>query len=259
MVSTTAILRVLSFNIQVGISTHRPRHVVTRGWHHVLPSSSRDVQLGRIAATMSGFGIVGLQEADAGSIRTRGMDQVEYLAKLSGYENHSFLLNRNMWQVARHGIAVTSKHPPTRIEHHALPGRIKGRGVIFAIYGEGDEALCVAVTHLALSRNVRSLQMGWLAEQMSTYRHLIFMGDMNCEPIELQRSALSRIGLEVGSQDDLPMTYPSWRPKRSIDHVLTSESLPIRKVWVPEGARSDHLPLAAEVMLPESLHWLSSD
>ena len=31
-------LRLLSFNIQVGISTERYRHYLTRGWQHLLPT-----------------------------------------------------------------------------------------------------------------------------------------------------------------------------------------------------------------------------
>ncbi|PYA79799.1 endonuclease, partial [Pseudomonas aeruginosa] len=34
-------LRLLSFNIQVGISTERYRHYLTRGWQHLLPHAGR--------------------------------------------------------------------------------------------------------------------------------------------------------------------------------------------------------------------------
>ncbi len=34
-------LRLLSFNIQVGISTQRYHHYLTRGWQHLLPHAGR--------------------------------------------------------------------------------------------------------------------------------------------------------------------------------------------------------------------------
>ena len=36
-------LRLLSFNIQVGISTERYRHYLTRGWQHLLPQDRKSV------------------------------------------------------------------------------------------------------------------------------------------------------------------------------------------------------------------------
>lgn len=224
----------------------------------MLPSRGRTEQIQRIADVMSGFDIVGLQETDAGSYRTNGIDQIEQLAMLAGHSEHSFLLNRNMGRLAQHGIAITGNRSPSRIEHHALPGRVRGRGVIFAEYGQGDDALCVAVTHLALSRHARVLQLEWLAARLARYRHVILMGDMNCEPFELANSALGEIGLYVRRDQTPPMTYPSWRPRRCIDHVLTSETLAIRRSWIPSGGYSDHLPIAAEIILPAPLHWLCS-
>jgi endonuclease/exonuclease/phosphatase family metal-dependent hydrolase len=44
-------------------------------------------------------------------------------------------------------------------------------------------------------------------------------------------------------------TYPSWRPKRDIDHVMVSEGIVVRKAQTINFTMSDHLPLAIEVLI----------
>mgnify|MGYP001828978693 CR=1 FL=1 len=68
--SPTRKLRLLSYNIQAGTSTVRYRHYVTHSWRQVLPHSRRVENLDAISDLVSGFDMVALQEADAGSLRS---------------------------------------------------------------------------------------------------------------------------------------------------------------------------------------------
>lgn len=251
-------LKVLSFNMQVGIETHRPRHYVTRSMGHVLPSRRRMAQLDRIAGLMAGFDLVGLQEADAGSFRTRGDDQVRYLCDRAGHDHHSFLLNRNYGRIAQHGIALTGRRAPVAVEQYALPGRVRGRGAIFAEFAMTSGRLTVVVTHLALVRRDRDRQTAWLAQHLRGASPAILMGDFNCSIEELIDGPLGRLGLcsmeeEAARRELRPHTYPSWNPQRAIDHVLVSPDIGFRRMWIPEGGMSDHLPVAAELLLPAPL------
>jgi endonuclease/exonuclease/phosphatase family metal-dependent hydrolase len=45
-------------------------------------------------------------------------------------------------------------------------------------------------------------------------------------------------------------TFPSWKPRRALDHILTSPAITLEKTWALPQAFSDHLPLAAEIRLP---------
>jgi endonuclease/exonuclease/phosphatase family metal-dependent hydrolase len=45
-------------------------------------------------------------------------------------------------------------------------------------------------------------------------------------------------------------TFPSWKPRRALDHILTSPAIQLDKMWALPQAFSDHLPLAAEIRLP---------
>jgi len=57
-------------HIQTGIATSRYRHYLTHSWKHVLPCSGRRDNLDQIANLVRHYDIVGLQEADAGSLRS---------------------------------------------------------------------------------------------------------------------------------------------------------------------------------------------
>ncbi|MEK7696756.1 MAG: EEP domain-containing protein, partial [Pseudomonadota bacterium] len=63
-------LRLLSYNIQIGIATSRYRQYLTHSWKHVLPSTQRLGNLDRIARLIRSSDVVGLQEVDAGSLRS---------------------------------------------------------------------------------------------------------------------------------------------------------------------------------------------
>lgn len=89
-------LRLLSFNIQVGISTERYRHYVTRSWQHLLPHNGRAGNLQKIGQLLGDFDLVALQEADGGSLRSGYVNQVEHLAHLGAFPYWYQQLNRNL-------------------------------------------------------------------------------------------------------------------------------------------------------------------
>jgi endonuclease/exonuclease/phosphatase family metal-dependent hydrolase len=78
-------LRLLSYNIQIGITTRRYRQYLTHSWKHVLHHPQRFNNLDRIAQLMSGYDLVGVQEADAGSARSGFVNITEYLANAAGF------------------------------------------------------------------------------------------------------------------------------------------------------------------------------
>src|SRR5210317_2444926 len=89
------ILRVLSYNVQVGIRTTRPHHYVTGSWKHFFPHAKRLANLDKIASTIQPYDIVGLQEVDAGSLRSNFINLTEYLAERSKFPYWYHQVNRN--------------------------------------------------------------------------------------------------------------------------------------------------------------------
>ncbi|AIZ34858.1 endonuclease/exonuclease/phosphatase family protein [Pseudomonas sp. K1(2024)] len=243
-------LRLLSFNIQVGISTERYRHYLTRSWQHLLPHNGRAGNLQKIGELLGDFDLVALQEADGGSLRSGYINQVEHLAQLGAFPYWYQQLNRNLGRFAQHSNGVLSRLRPQHLEDHPLPGPA-GRGAILVRFGEGEDALIVVMMHLALGAKTRALQLAYIRELIGGYRHQILMGDMNTHANDLlERSPLRDLGL-IAPQ--VEATFPSWRPQRCLDHILLSPSLTLERVEVLSQPISDHLPVAVEIRLPAAL------
>ncbi|MBK1725526.1 endonuclease/exonuclease/phosphatase family protein [Halorhodospira neutriphila] len=244
-----AALRVLSYNIQGGIATSRYRHYVTRGWKHVLPDAKRRGNLDRIGECIGPYDLVGLQEVDGGSLRTGFMNQVEYLAYKADFPYWYLQTNRDMGHLAQQSNGLLARYRPAAIREHRLPGVIPGRGALQIRFGTGDQALNVVLVHMALGRRARLRQMDFLAELVNAHRHVIVMGDFNCRSESRELRRLSR-RTELREPIHGLHTFPSWRPRRNIDHILVTPSLEVERARVLDHPLSDHLPIAMELSLP---------
>ena len=234
-------LRLLSFNIQVGISTESYRHYLTRSWQHVLPFESRSRNLDRIAKLLSQYDVVALQECDGGSMRSAYINQVKYLAEKSGHPYWYQQLNRNLGPFAQNSNGFLSRLQPRQVSQHKLPGLLPGRGAIIAKFGRQDDPLVLVMMHLALSFRAQCQQL------------VVLMGDLNNPSEQL----LTRTPLKHSDLLPLPgvtHTFPSWKPARALDHILVSPGLQIRNAGVVCFPVSDHLPISVEIAMPAGYH-----
>lgn len=240
-------IRLLSFNIQVGISTSAYRHYVTRSWKHLLPHQERYRNLEKIGFLLNDFDIVALQEADGGSLRSGNINQVKQLAQLGNFPYWYQQRNRNLGPFAQHSNGLLSRLQPNQLEDHPLPGPA-GRGAILAKIGEGADAIAVVSMHLALGTRARNMQLDYVREMVSDYQHFVLMGDMNTQAHELlSNSPLSSLDLRA---PQAAATFPSWKPQRCLDHILISSELEIANMAVLPIPISDHLPVAMDIILP---------
>ncbi len=245
-------LRLLSFNIQTGITTNHYRQYLTQSWRHVLPFAQRSGNLDTIANLVSDYDLVGLQEVDAGSIRSSHINQTEYLAAHGEFPYWYDQTNRSLGRFAQHSIGLLSRLQPSYIREHKLPGRIPGRGVLRVRYGDSVHGLTVLIVHLALSRRARLHQLGFISELVNSERHVILMGDLNCRSHSPEMDFLINTTLMREPTHGLN-TFPSWRPQRNIDHILVTPTLQVESAQVLNVPLSDHLPIAMNITLPESL------
>ncbi len=244
-------LRLLSYNIQVAIAAHRPHHYLTHGWKHLLPHAQLFENLDRIAELVRGYDVVGLQEVDPGSLRTGFVNQIEYLAARAAYPHWYHQTNRRFGHLAKHSNGVLSRYAPYELEEHKLPGPIPGRGGLFLYYGDPREPLVVVLLHLALGKRARLQQLDYVAERIQDHRHVVVMGDMNCQPGSRELATLIHRTTLQEPLDDDRHTFPSWRPKRRLDHILVSEGFEVEAINVLQVPYSDHLPVAMDLRLPE--------
>jgi endonuclease/exonuclease/phosphatase family metal-dependent hydrolase len=249
-------LRLLSYNIQAAIASTRPHHYLTHSWKHVLPHPSSFDNLDRIARLVTNYDLVAIQEADAGSLRSYFVNQVEYLAQRGHFPFWCHQTNRDLGKFAQHSNGLLSKIRPNFIAHHKLPGLIPGRGAILAELGHSDAPLAVLLVHLALGKRARVKQFDFISELISGYEHAVVMGDFNCVPKSHEMDTLlSKSNLCEPAQD--LHTFPSWRPYRNIDHILVSPSLKISNLQVIQHPLSDHLPIAVEIEVPDEVQLLT--
>ena len=249
-------LRLLSYNIQAGLTTSKYSHYLTRSWKHLVPIPSRMKNLEGIARIISHYDIVGLQEVDTGSLRSGFVNQVRYLAERGGFGHMFDQSNRRIGLISQHSNAVLSHIRPMRIEEHKLPGAIPGRGVLRARFGKNSSALHIFVLHMSLSKRGRLRQIGFLAELIAGYHHVVVMGDLNCRSDSPEMAVLLKSANLCEPAPGLH-TFPSWRPTRQLDHILVSPSIQVEKVTVLTHTYSDHLPIAMEVIVPEEVRMVA--
>lgn len=245
-------IRLLTYNIQVGIPTRRYHQYLTKGWKHVFPHTDRHRNLDKIAAVCRDYDLVALQEVDAGSLRSGYVDQVEYLANSARFPYWYTQCNRKLGRVAQHGNGLLSRFAPRKVEDHKLPGVLPGRGAIVARFSldagmeEAADELVVVLLHLSLGMKSRELQLRYVRQLIDGCEHVVVMGDMNSHLKHLLKSSpLAGSGLQTANS--IQPTYPSWRPAVAIDHVLVSSSLVITNYEVLANRLSDHLPAAVTI------------
>jgi endonuclease/exonuclease/phosphatase family metal-dependent hydrolase len=244
----TSRLRLLTYNIQVGIPAARYRdyfHV----WKYLLPYSRRIYNLRKIARMISEFDMVGLLELDSGSLRSGFINYAEYLANEAQFPHWYEKVNRQWGKVASHSMGLLTRYPPIRISRHNLPSLVSGRGALKVCFGNQDDPLVLVLAHLSLSQGARLAQMEFLSGLIKGYRNVIFMGDLNCGRSSRELNLLlEKTGLGMPYRD--LFTYPSWNPRKHLDHILVSPTIGIDSVRVLNYPFSDHLPVAMEISVP---------
>lgn len=232
------------------METQRMHHYLTRSWQHVLPARDKMRNLHRISDLLDAFDLVGLQEADGGSLRSGFVNQVEYLAQLGHFPYWHQQCTRDFGHFGRYGNGMLSRVLPEHLEEHKLPGLLPGRGAIFLKFRHGDQQLIVVNLHLALGRRTQLRQLAYIQELISDFEHVVIMGDMNTHAEQLlDNSPLKDSGLWAPVCSSRK-TFPSWAPQKSLDHILVSDGIKVGDAWTPEFTVSDHLPVAIELDLP---------
>jgi endonuclease/exonuclease/phosphatase family metal-dependent hydrolase len=247
-------LNLLSYNVQAGIFSRHYRDYLTNSWKHVLPHPERLVNLTRIAQVLCQFDVVGLQEVDAGSLRSANVDQIQYLARQAAFPYWYRQVNRDLGPFAQHSNGLLSRLRPGEVTEHKLPG-LPGRGAVVAEFPLTDGGrLAIGIVHLALGWRARKRQLDYLAGLAEAHPLLVLMGDFNCgSDSRSLRAMVRRTGMQ--GLDRTLKTFPSWRPRHSLDHILVSAPLRILSAHVIDYPLSDHLPLSMTLGLPAGRHF----
>lgn len=244
-----------------GRNRDRPARVLSFNIHHG-QGLDGNLDLQRIADVIatSEADIVGLQEVDNNWSRSDFVDQTKWLAKTLGM-HAVFGSNLELEPevpgegVRQYGTAILTDRPILEWDNTLLP-LINGeqRGLLRARVAVRGVPVQVYNTHLEHSSvEERSAQITAIKEMIGTPKDsVVLTGDMNATPDAPEIADLVD-GLidtwEAGGAGE-GHTYPVEDPSKRIDYVLSSDDVVTRTAAVIATEASDHLPVAADVLLP---------
>ncbi len=240
-------MNLLTWNIQAGIGMSRYRDYLLHAHRQMIHTSSKTVALRNIAREIAPYDVVCLQEIDLGGRRAGYRSQLDAIAVQSGHAHVAVQHNRTIPGVSRHGNAILSHWPLARVQDMKLPGRIAGRGCLVADV-EGPAQFRVACLHLSLGASDQVVQLAAVADALHGARAWVAMGDFNCGA----RSAPLEAFCETSGGKlplSAPKTFPSWRPRRDYDHIVSGGQLSLTHYRSGTAMFSDHLPVSASVTL----------
>jgi endonuclease/exonuclease/phosphatase family metal-dependent hydrolase len=213
----------------------------------------RESHINEIAETINQAApdIVGLQEVHCGTRKSRGVDQAEELARLTGmnvYFGRSCSLSGG-----NYGNAVLTRGQILSATEHPLPGAGEPRSVLESEVAVGDDRVAFFVTHLSLAKDRRRRPAG---EQVATLRQRtdaatsppILVGDFNFTPSSALMAMLMETKLKV-SGETREVTHRMFR--RRIDYIFAGKEFETVRAGVLRVGPSDHWPLFAELTLKE--------
>ena len=248
-------IKLLSFNFQAAAETNSVHDYWRKAWHQVLPHPNKQLALQAFAQVAKEFDVIGLQEADRGSLRAGFRNQSEAIAALAGFEHVYGQANRELGWLFSSGNAILTR-APGHAQSVALPGLFNpgkqhaqartlrsGRG---ALVLESGGVRYVNV-HLALLPAARMRQLAFLSEQLALASlPTIVFGDFNCAA---STPSVQRFCQQLGLQAaDVGPSFPSWSPLQAIDLILYSQHFQLRNTRVLPALASDHLAVAAEFL-----------
>jgi endonuclease/exonuclease/phosphatase family metal-dependent hydrolase len=242
--------------------------VMTYNVHHCRTMDGK-LSPARIAKVISNYNpdIVALQELDVGRARTQKIDQAHFIARELEMEFH--FSPALYLEEGKYGNAILSRFPMQLVHAGALPTLagipgLEPRGALWAKIEVDGRVVHVFNTHFGLRRKERLLQ----AEALTSGEWLgnpdragptIVCGDFNSLPYSTICKKIRRgfRDVQVAMNDHRPQrTFTGLYPVGRIDHIFISPGIAIRSVEVPRTSltlrASDHLPLIADISLPES-------
>lgn len=233
------------------------------------------LDLERVAEVIedSGAEIIGLQEVDNHwSSRSDFQDQAALLAERLGM-HYAYAANLNLDPASgqterrQYGTAILSEYPILRSENHLLTSieyaerPTEQRGLLEAVINVEGNHISVYNTHLDHQRSEqRQSQVKEILDITGeSDRPAVLVGDLNAVPgtpeMETILTEFDDVFAELGQ--DNAYTYPVVNPNRRIDYILTRGDVEPRHAEVMNSMSSDHLPIIADLTIPQSPNGLT--
>ncbi len=194
--------------------------------------------------------VVAIQELDKETKRSKGVDVLGELAKLTDM-TPSFGPAID-YQGGKYGIGVLSKEKPVKTEYIPLPGTEEERCLLVVEF----EEFVFCCSHWSLTRKDRDLTVALVTNKMKEQHKPTFVcGDFNAQPND---EAIRNLQKDWTILSADKFTFPANEPTIRIDYICAAD--PQNKIsseeWlkavknarvVDEPVASDHRPIALEI------------
>ena len=148
-----------------------------------------------------------------------------------------------------YGNAILSRVPPDRVQRTRLPSRLEARALLEAEFTLEGRKLRFWNTHLSLDDRGRTEELKVIAGRTrQSELPLLLVGDWNATPDSGEMDLLEAAGLSHCADDEV-LTFPCDNPTCRLDYLMASRHFEVERCWSVQTDVSDHLPLAADVVL----------
>ena len=172
-------------------------------------------------------------------------NQVDYLAEKTGLSYNAFRCKykpksklKFLPGFKHNGNAMLSRYPFSSLHYYDFTAS----GKTLVIHGVIKD-INYFVVHLSLIKKIRNKQFAELTAILKqTKGPIIVMGDFNTSNSNDFAELLKETNLSFANTDG-KKTYPAWKPRKRIDHILISKEIIIKRFEAITVNYSDHLPL----------------
>tara|TARA_Y100000310_G_C20699863_1_gene828701 strand:- start:1840 stop:2589 length:750 start_codon:yes stop_codon:yes gene_type:complete len=192
--------------------------------------------------------ILGIIEIDAGSMRTHHHSMIEHFKKSlklkhvtakEKYKPHSLISSLPIFK--KQFNALLTHYPSSNPDYLYLKNGVK-RLVIKSTINT-PTPITVFLVHLSLTKHSREHQIEELEKMLEeTKPPMIVAGDFNTFYAPGELFGLMK-HLNLKKADDDGKTFPSFNPKKALDHILVSKEIKVKKISIPRIQLSDHRPV----------------
>lgn len=251
MVEKRETIRILNLNIEYGASiTKGYWQYITSLWKYVIPHSIFALKAISKVINHWDVDLCTFVEIDGGSFRTMHINYLKKLANMTVLKKWHFFPVRHMLNLSNQGNGILTRYEILETHNYKLITRGENRCLSHTTIRLNGEIMHVLTTQLALGKRSRRYELMQIADIIKRIRGpIIFTGDLNtsneAELIEIENIGLKRL---VTTK-----TFPSWKPRRTIDYIFYSEDFEVLNYHVIDQLKiSDHLPIIAEFKIKKN-------
>lgn len=243
-------MRFLLYNLRYGTGSGGRWHLP---WSGYLGRTGRNVEKIITFIRSQTPDVVGLLEVDAGSYRSRRLNQAAVMAEALGhYHVYQSKYAHASW-VRR--VPLMSKQVNAFLSNRAIRRQkfhYFNKGVKRLVIELELEQLVIFLVHLSLRFRTRHSQLNDLYTLVrKTGKPCIVAGDFNAfwgdNEIRLFMAATGLASVFPFGQP----SFPSWAPRRQLDFILHSPEITITDFSIPRVVFSDHLPLVCDFKIKQ--------